>query len=308
MSKLSKIAVLTSLASVTFAALLTLSAIHTIDKLKPMSVFLSYYSCRIQGYVLHDEERCVRLPTVSVNLPEYVNAQQLGAPDPLALQVFFQTNGVDDHIYAHRTNSPERIRLYQKYYSAFEFDAIWDADAQAVDIFHWPERESMGFHLTDFLALAPGQGRYWMDIKNLDLDNVSAFGQHLKALMEQINNLSMDNIIIESKNVHAVAFLQAQGFVTSYYLPSLNPTHTQIDNCRNNQGITRTIVDNIHDHPTQYISFPYAQQAYVDNCLLPLVGHIDQISWGGLPFAIPEGATDRYHAYIVDHSLEYSEL
>ncbi|OUS32127.1 hypothetical protein A9Q99_01605 [Gammaproteobacteria bacterium 45_16_T64] len=299
-----KYSILASVLSLLATVIVTVIALHHINKLRPIKVFVEYYTCRIVDYVQPSEDKCKTLPTVSINLPQKVNAQQLGAPDPQALQVFFKSNSMEKHIYAHRTNSPERVLLYRKYYSAFEFDAIWDGQSGSIDIFHWPERESMDFHLSDFLTLAPDKSRYWMDLKNLDMNNVREFSNYMNLLVNKNNQLSKDNIIIESKNVQAVSFLENQGFRTSYYLP----TNVDKDNCDNNRMLTDRIIGNIQDYPTRYISFPYAQQNYVDNCLLPITGEIAQISWGGLPFAIPEGASQRYHAYIVDHSLEYSEL
>lgn len=290
-----------------FAVLLIIFAIFllfTVKTLEPIRIFTTYYLCRVIDTMPIYDQDCDSLPTVRIAQPKTTDALQLGAYDPEELRLFFQNHTIEKHIYAHRTNSPERARLYRKYYHSFEFDAIWDEGKKVVDIFHWPERKSIDFHLSELISIIPNDRFYWMDIKNLSESNVSEFSEYMSRVLVASERLDKSHMIIESKNPIALSFLSSRNFTTSYYLPAIDYE----DNCEHHKRITQTILKNISLYPSSYISFPYNQQTYVDHCLLPVIGDIKQLSWGGLPFAIPKGASDRYHAYIVDHALTSSEL
>ena len=265
----------------------------------PIRVFVSYYTCRVLSYSNLTELNCNTLPTVSISLPKLTDANQLGAEDPMELALFFENHEIDRHIYAHRTNSPDRAHIYKKYYYSFEFDAIWDGEKSAIDIFHWPERKSISFLLSDLLDITGIEKYYWMDLKNLNENNYLDIIKYINTLTGIERKLNKKHLIIESKNAKALSQLTQEKFLTSYYLPDITPNKS----CNEISPITDKIVNNIKTYSARYISFPYQQQPYVDKCLLPLIGDVDQLSWGGLPFAIPKGASERYRAYIVDHSI-----
>lgn len=267
---------------------------------RPIRVFVSYYTCKVLSYSNLVELNCNTLPTIAVILPKLTDANQLGAEDPMALALFFENHEIDPHIYAHRTNSPDRANIYKKYYSSFEFDAIWDANRSVIDIFHWPERKSISFLFSDLLDIIGNEKYYWMDLKNLNSSNYLDIINHIHTLTGEDTKLNKKHLIIESKNVEILSRLSQEEFLTSYYLPDTTPNTS----CNDLSSTTLKIVNNIQKYSTRYISFPYQQQAYVDQCLLPIIGDIEQLSWGGLPFAIPKGASERYRAYIVDHSMQ----
>jgi len=268
-----------------------------IPTFKPVKTFITYYGCKIIEISAMVNTNCDTLPTITIQPPRRKNALMIGADDPLELRLFFQTSSVPEHIYAHRTNSAERARLYRRYYRAYEFDAIWDSEKQQVDIYHWPEHQSIEFYLPELLQIMPPDRRYWMDLKNLTSNNAQSFASYMENIFERHSNLKKESIIIESQNPEAVALLTGKGFITSYYLPAITTGKT----CRSLEQ-TETILGNISQHDSSYISFPYSQQPFVDECILPITGPLKQLSWGGLPYAIPEGAIQRYRAYIVDHS------
>ncbi len=269
------------------------------NTMKPIRVFSAYYSCRILSYSDTFNIDCNKLPTVSVTLPKLTNANHLGAEDPIELDMFFSNYDIEKHIYVHRTNSPSRAKIYRKYYSSFEFDAIWDAKKSAIDIYHWPERTSISFHFSDLLDIIGDKKYYWMDLKNLDNDNYMEIAAYIENLVSEGTTLDKNHLIIESKNPETLSILAKKRFYTSYYLPDA----IFKGSCHDLESTTNIIIDNIKSYPTRYISFPYEQQEYIDRCLLPIIGEIEQLSWGGLPFAIPAGASTRYRAFIVDHSI-----
>ena len=276
-----------------------LLVIFVSNTMKPIRVFITYYSCRILSYPNILNIDCNNLPTVSITLPKFTDANILGAEDPAELDLFFKNHTIGKHIYAHRTNSPKRAKIYKKYYSSFEFDAIWDKNKSAIDIYHWPERKSISFLFSDLLNIMDKDKYYWMDLKNLNNNNYLNIIKYIESITSKGTKLRNDHLIIESKNPKILSLLATRGFYTSYYLPNA----IFKDNCSELEPVTHIIVNNIQKYPTRYISFPYEQQPYIDHCLLPIIGDIKQLSWGGLPFAIPPGASTRYRAYIVDHSI-----
>ena len=267
--------------------------------MRPIRVFVTYYGCRVISYPNILDIDCDKLPTVFVALPKFTDANHLGAENPIELDLFFKNHNIGTHIYAHRTNSPSRAKIYNKYYSSFEFDAIWDKNMSAIDIYHWPERKSISFLFSDLLDIVDKDKNYWMDLKNLNKDNYVEIVKYINHIISEGTKLKSNNLIIESKKPKILALLAKEEFHTSYYLPDA----ILKNNCSELELITNIIVKNIRKYPTRYISFPYEQQTYVDHCLLPIIGDVEQISWGGLPFAIPPEASTRYRAYIVDHSI-----
>ncbi|WP_434360719.1 hypothetical protein NF212_08685 [Parasalinivibrio latis] len=268
-----------------------------IPTLKPIKVFSTYYVCRVVE-VFGMGVECSTLPTVKVMPPVKTDAITLGVEEPRELEIFFNNYTLPGHVYAHRTNSEQRARVYSKYYSAFEIDAVWDGEKGVLDIFHWPEYQSINFHFNQLLESVPKGSKIWVDLKNLGPANADDVRLYLNDQLAVSGGFSKQDIIIEAKNPHALAMMTGSGYKTSYYLPA----HAEIVGCEDNQ-LTVDVIQHIQSMPLDYISFPYTQQKYVDQCIIPQTGDIAQLSWGGLPFAIPDGALERYKAYIVDHSV-----
>ena len=280
------------------AVFLSIMAVGYVEKLRPVRVFSQYCLCRLAALTTLFDVDCRTLPTITIQPPSKPNGHQSHAQNPRELQLFFDTYSLPEHVYAHGTNSPEHVRVYKDYYRAFEFDAFWDEERHLVDIFHWPNHVSIDFHLRDFLTIIPEGTSLWMDLKNLSNENLSEFRLYMDTIFQEYPGLNKNNIIIESKMAQPVSRLNQHGYQTAYYLPAI----TYNGDCHSIH-LTEHIVTNIKIFPTSYISFPYWQQRYVDDCLLPHTGPLKQISWGGVPYAIPKDALARYHAYIVDHDL-----
>ncbi|WP_114766747.1 hypothetical protein [Vibrio rhodolitus] len=277
--------------------LLSLAMLVTIlisDKMRPIRVFASYYGCKIAEKV-SIATHCTNLPVIAILEQGKPNADIYGIEDPIALSLFFERYTLPDHVYAHRTNSPARAKLYANYYQAFEFDAIWDSNLNTLDIFHYPEHSSMQFYFDQLLALVPANSRLWLDLKNLTPDNKQAIVEYLNHLFPKDQR---KRLVIESKNGGELSVFKRAGYKTSYYLPSAN----KLPGC-DEHSLVQQVIANVNQWDNDYISFPYTQQSFVDKCLLPKVREIEQLSWGGLPFAIPNGALSRYSGYIVDHSI-----
>lgn len=270
------------------------------DKMRPMRVFVVYYSCKIVEQ-LGLTQTCNQLPVVAVLENGKPDADLYGIEDPLALTLFFERYKLPGHVYAHRTNSPERAKLYANYYQAFEFDAVWDEVLGKLDIYHYPEHNSMQFYFDNLLTIVPKTSRLWLDLKNLTANNKQHVVDYLDQLFPEVEQ--RQRLIVESKNPLDLELLKQSGYKTSYYLPSANKLH----GCEEDSSV-KAVINNINQISSDYISFPYSQQEFVDRCVLPLARNIEQLSWGGLPFAIPNGALSRYQGYIVDHSVKLNVL
>lgn len=270
------------------------------DKLRPIRVFAVYSSCKVVekvGLVAS----CDQLPVVTILEQGKLDADSYGVEDPLALSLFFERYRIPEHVYAHRTNSPERAKTYAKYYQAFEFDAVWNVDQEALDIYHYPEHASMAFYFHQLVDIVPISSRLWLDLKNLTPEISPTIVGYLNRYFTQKKD--RQRLIVESKNAAALADFHASGYKTSYYLPSPE----LLTGCEEHRSV-QELIANINQWKTDFISFPYTQQQFVDLCVLPYVRAVPQLSWGGLPFAIPEGALERYQGYIVDHSLHLEKL
>ena len=99
---------------VTCLLLLILSgiAMAVIPTLKPIKTFTQYYLCRITAALKIGTTDCNRLATVIIAAPKQTDMRAIGADDPKGLQLFFSNHNIAENIYAHRTNSPERAKIY----------------------------------------------------------------------------------------------------------------------------------------------------------------------------------------------------
>jgi heptose-I-phosphate ethanolaminephosphotransferase len=122
-------------------------------------------------------------------------------------------------IWLHRVNSRERLELKLNDYEGFETDLVWDG--KKLDVGHPPE-PSINLNFEDLLAIDKRKSKYfWLDLKNLDAENSIEVLRELRRMNDLYS--IMKRVIIESGNAEALKIIHDGGFLTSFYLPELNP-------------------------------------------------------------------------------------
>lgn len=219
------------------------------------------------------------------------------------LELFLKENIIPSNVYVHATNSPERLREYEMYYDKFEMDIFISKDN--LDIYHYPEHSSIGFFLSDFFNIKnkKEKSKYWLDVKNLTLDNVDIIDGVLSKLIKGTNYVDKSDFLIESKNASALSKLSNMGYLTSFYLPS---DYTHPLPCPN-KSYTTQLLSQIEEHDIKIISFPYSGKETVKVCLI--TDDIDMIflTWNGSVDKINVPDVMDYEMYIINHHLHESE-
>jgi hypothetical protein len=114
-------------------------------------------------------------------------------------------------LWPHRVNSRQRFRYLYSEFAGFECDIQFLKNDSALALGHdgpGPDR------FTDYLQDDPAKKKlFWLDVKNLDADNVGAFCTKLHALDQTY--AICDRIIIECYDTTTALLISAQGFLTS---------------------------------------------------------------------------------------------
>ena len=119
-------------------------------------------------------------------------------------------------IWAHRCNSVERIRTLSTAFTGFEIDLYWNGEVWEVN--HPPTIDE-SLPLTQFFEqVGKTKKRFWMDLKNLDKDNLP----QLQSDIEQLSNLGLlqGPVILETSELKLISALKLTGHQVSFYLPS----------------------------------------------------------------------------------------
>lgn len=221
----------------------------------------------------------------------------------MRLKSFIETQGIPSNLYIHGTNSPERLIEYSKYYKNFEMDVFVGDDK--LDIFHYPEHSSIDFDINHFFELRQNQpGNYWVDIKNLTVENSSVVKEKIEIIIEKYPDLSVKNFIIESKNHTAIAAISKLGFNSSYYLPSSLINNNEFFNCQ--EKVIDEVIKTINNNLIKIVSFPVSQSDVVNTCILPFVGDVEMASWSDSIDDTINLDLSQYKVFMVNHSLSTS--
>jgi hypothetical protein len=126
-----------------------------------------------------------------------------------------------EKILPHRVNSMERFQYLYSDFKGFECDIIL-ADNHLY-VAHNPEDISP---LTwDHLLEKDDQEKiFWLDVKNLGVENVELFCRYINLLNNKYN--LKDRIIIESGNPVPLKQIADSGYLTSLYFPVNNSSNT----------------------------------------------------------------------------------
>lgn len=131
------------------------------------------------------------------------------------LEIKFKTK-----IWLNNVVSPEKLKKYATQYEGFELNALYDAKLKQFVIEN-NDAENV-VTLDDMFAVIPDIGKkfFWIDLKNLDFNNKDASLKELIAVVGR-NILHKSNIIVESDNPEYLDTFAENGFLTSFYFPSL---------------------------------------------------------------------------------------
>lgn len=128
--------------------------------------------------------------------------------------------GYYDKIWAHRVNSIEKLESALKYYEGVELDLIYNPKTDVLDVNHTPG-ESVGLNFETYLKTIESNNYpyLWLDIKKLDQTNADLILSKLLHLFKS-KNYPLENVLIETQQPEVLPIFEAEGFKTSYYLPT----------------------------------------------------------------------------------------
>ena len=140
--------------------------------------------------------------------------------DPHGHHKIYKLKGTE-RILPHRVNSMERFRYLYNNFKGFECDIIL-SDGHLY-VAHDPEEISL-LTWEHLLGKDVQQKIFWLDVKNLNLENVQSFYARLDSLNDEFS--LKDRIIIESGNPVPLKLIADSGYLTSLYFPVNYSTHT----------------------------------------------------------------------------------
>ena len=127
----------------------------------------------------------------------------------------FYHQGAYSKVWAHRVDRLERYEYLMRSFQGFEVDVVFDADKNYFDVGH-PPVASINLSFEKYLQVSgSGNKFFWLDLKNLNNENMSAVTACLKKL-DDIYKIKQ-RIIIESNNPEPLSKISGEGYFTSYY-------------------------------------------------------------------------------------------
>ncbi|MGB0974207.1 MAG: hypothetical protein ACPGU9_04365 [Flavobacteriaceae bacterium] len=122
-------------------------------------------------------------------------------------------------VHAHRANTLTKLQQAHWYYEGVELDVYYDEITDTFDIFH-PPAQSIGLSLEEYLSkITDKKLKIWLDFKNLTEANKIPARAKLNALLSKFQ-LKKQMFLVESKHIIHLQYFKANGFKTSYYVPS----------------------------------------------------------------------------------------
>ncbi len=120
-----------------------------------------------------------------------------------------------DRLWVHRTNTLERYALLRDKFKGFELDVMYVDSIRALQVFHPPISPGEQVPvLAQFLGQADSSHRFWLDIRDLDSNNVSNALNVLRAADPA--DLIRRNGIVELYDEIAASTLAAAGYCVSF--------------------------------------------------------------------------------------------
>ena len=156
-----------------------------------------------------------------------------------------------DKIWLHRCNSMEKLYEHSERYSNFEVDIVFRQDS-VFDVTHDIDT-SFNLSIEPYFGyIQQNGGKLWLDIKNLDLQNVSAMLTQLADLTSRYD-IDKERWSIESRNWQALQRFTEEGYYTSLYIGWENPSRLESEEIDSYMDKLRKAVDHKIVHA---LSFP----------------------------------------------------
>ena len=122
-------------------------------------------------------------------------------------------------LWAHRVLNFNDANNKFSNFKGVEIDVFFEIEKKVFDVRHHGEYK--GNTLLDFLNNINNKELFlWIDLKNLNYENVLAIRNRLNELID--NGVSKAHLLIESRNIELLEVLQNEGFYVSYWLPDFN--------------------------------------------------------------------------------------
>jgi hypothetical protein len=147
-------------------------------------------------------------------------------------------------VWLHRVNTISRAQHFQDIYSGFELDVHFDTSVKTFIVKHnFTDTSTLTFSYWLSSINHPERLGYWLDFKNLSLENRYAALTELVRI-RQAYGLKEHTIVVESDNPPALPPFDTLNFRISYYIPYFNPSVLTLDEAQ-------TYYENINERVTE---------------------------------------------------------
>lgn len=129
--------------------------------------------------------------------------------------------GFKSKIWLHHVDNAEKLAKHFNEYEGFEMDVFYNASRKTFVVDHNDENGEIT--LDDMFSKMPDMSNkfFWIDLKNIDFENKNAVLKEMIAVIGR-NIIHKSHLIIESTNPEYLDGFAENGFLTSFYFPSLN--------------------------------------------------------------------------------------
>lgn len=201
------------------------------------------------------------------------NLREIRAQDP----------ALGQRLWAHRVNSLGKLSEAIGLFAGVELDLVFNAERDLFEVRHPPVPDT-GLTLEEVLRFLQRQGattRLWLDVKNIDGDNLGRVIEHL-ARLDGHYGLKERAIVETGFTGAGLDRLAAQGFYVSYYLPTRRiRTALRDDDAAALQELAAEIARVVKTHQARAISFDVTLRAFVDRQLSTWIAAegLDLLTW-----------------------------
>lgn len=125
-------------------------------------------------------------------------------------------------LWHHASNDTSKVNQYLSEFKGIEFDVNYDTLLKDFDVRHDYDQIPSGVNLDSYFSSVVNCSHfhYWIDLKNLDVDNAVDCGKILVATLDKYK--IRQNVIVEGQNPKALGILSNYGINTSYWIPHYN--------------------------------------------------------------------------------------
>ena len=145
----------------------------------------------------------------------------------------------ENKLWFHKTKTIEQLQNAVKQFPGVEFDVVFGEGTEYFDVRYTGEAIT-GVDLIKYFGSLPNPKDYyfWVDFKNLSMENVDKAITRLKYVVDKFDLL--EHVIIEYRDHKALGLVTEAGFFTCYWVPHgeykeedlHNPNHWIVRNVR----------------------------------------------------------------------------